>query len=105
MRVEMRLAQREVATIDEAAAALRRLSDADLRRLERIARLRAIGLNALDWRDLLNEAFVRLLNGSRRWPHKVKLVVFLRETMRSIASEYWRRLEAAFDCLRIRHEL
>ena len=86
--------QREVATKDEIVAALRRLSDADLRRLERIARIRVVGLNAVDWQDLLNEAFVRTLDGSRRWPREVPLVVFLRETMRSIASEHWRRLKA-----------
>ena len=88
------LEQRDVATKDEIAAALRCLSDADLRRLERIARIRVIGLHAVDWQDLVNEAIVRLLDGSRRWPRDVPLVVFLRETMRSIASEYWRRLKA-----------
>ena len=88
------LEHRQVATKDEIAAALRCLSDADLRRLERIARIRVIGLHAVDWQDLLNEAIVRLLDGSRRWPREVPLVVFLRETMRSIASEYWRRLKA-----------
>ena len=89
----MMLEQREVATKREIAEALRCLSDADMRRLERIARIRVIGLNAVDWQDLLNEAIVRLLDGSRRWPSEVPLVVFLRETMRSIASEYWRRLK------------
>ena len=86
--------RRELATKDEIAAALRSLSDADLRRVERIARIRVTGLHAVDWRDLLNEAIVRLLDGSRNWPRDVPLVVFLRETMRSIASEYWRRLKA-----------
>ncbi len=89
----MMLEQREVATKDESAVALRQLSDADLLRLERIARIRVIGLHAVDWQDLLNEAVVRLLDGSRRWPRDVPLVVFLRETMRSIASEYWRRMK------------
>ena len=88
------LEHRQLATKDEIAAELRCLSDADLRRLERIARIRVTGLHAVDWQDLLNEAIVRLLDGSRRWPREVPLVVFLRETMRSIASEYWRRLKA-----------
>ena len=83
---------RELATVEESADALRRLSDADLYRLEQLARLRVTGL-ALDWGDLLNEAIVRMLDGSRRWPRKVPLVVFLRETMRSIASDHWRRLD------------
>ena len=90
---EMTLARRDVATPEESVAALRRLSDGDLRRLERLARLRVIGLHAVDWRDLLHEAIVRLLDGSRRWPRDVSMVVFLRETMRSIASDHWRRLE------------
>ena len=89
----MTLACREVATAQECAAALRRLSDGDLRRLEQLARLRVIGLHAVDWRDLLHEAIVRLLDGTRQWPRDVPLVAFLRETMRSIASDHWRRLE------------
>ena len=89
----MTLARRDVATTAESAEALRRLSDDDLRRLQQLARLRVIGLHAVDWRDLLHEAIARLLDGSRRWPRDVDLVVFLRETMRSIASDYWRRLE------------
>ena len=74
--------------------ALRRLSDDDLRRLQQLARLRVIGLHTVDWRDLLHEAIARLLDGSRRWPRDVSLIVFLRETMRSIASDHWRRLES-----------
>ena len=90
----MTVAEREVVSVHESAEALRRLSDADLRRLERLARFRVIGLDELDWQDLLNEAVVRLLSGSRRWPRDVPLIVFLRETMRSIASDCWRRREA-----------
>ena len=89
----MMLALREIATVEESVAALRRLSDGDLRRLEQLARLRVIGLHAMDWQDLLHEAIARLLDGSRRWPRDVSLVVFLRETMRSIASDHWCRLE------------
>ena len=89
----MTLARREAVTAEESVAALRQLSDGDLRRLEQLARLRVIGLHALDWQDLLHEAIARLLDGSRRWPRDVSLVVFLRETMRSIASDHWRRLE------------
>ena len=78
----------------ESADALSQLSDADLRRLERIARLRTIGLNDLDWQDLLHDAVTRLLDGSRRCPRGLSLVVFLRETMRSIVSDHWRRRSA-----------
>ena len=89
----MTLECREVATREESAAALRRLSDTDLLRLEQLARLRVIGLHAVDWQDLLHEAIVRMLDGSRRWPRDVPLIVFLHQTMRSIASDHWRRLE------------
>ena len=91
--VGMTSERRETATKEEKAAALRRLSETDLLRLEQLARLRVIGLHAVDWRDLLHEAIVRMLDGSRRWPCDVPLVVFLHQTMRSIASDHWRRLE------------
>ena len=70
---------------------LRGLTAADLRRLKGIARVRALGLHEVEWQDLLQEAVVRTLDGARLWPMDVGLVVFLRETMRSIASEHWRR--------------
>ena len=85
--------QREIATRKECAEALRRLSDEDYERLEKIARLRVIGLHAVDWRELLHDAIERLLDERRQWPRNVPLVVFLRETMRSIASDHWRRLD------------
>ena len=87
----MTAVRHEVVSPTKGAVALRNLSDADLRRLERIARLRCIGLHDLHWRDLLHEAIARLLDGSRIWPKHLSLVVFLRETMRSIASDHWRR--------------
>ena len=70
---------------------LRGLTTAELRRLKGIARVRALGLHEVEWQDLLQEAVVRTLDGARQWPVDVGLVVFLRETMRSIASEHWRR--------------
>ncbi|MCY4383128.1 MAG: hypothetical protein OXE44_08270 [Nitrospinae bacterium] len=87
----MAVVNRKIASQQEIAYALRNLTDADLRRLERIARFRIIGLNDLDWQDLLHDAVARLLDGTRRWPKDIPLVVFLRETMRSIVSEHWRR--------------
>ena len=54
-----------------------------------------MGLASLDRRDLLHEAVIRMLTGKRRWPRAVPLVVFLRETMRSIASDHWRRQESS----------
>ena len=77
--------------MQECIEALRALTARDLRQLDDLARVRATGLEPLEGGDLLNEAIARLLDGSRRWPRKVPLVVFLRETMRSIASSYWKR--------------
>lgn len=73
--------------------ALARLSSADLLRIKQLARLRAAGLTRVDWQDLLNEAITRMLAGTRRWPKSVPLVAFLAQTMRSVASEEWRRLD------------
>ncbi len=87
----MVVSNRKIASQKEIAHALRNLTDADIRRLERIAHIRIIGLNDLDWQDLFHDAVVRLLDGTRRWPKDISMVVFLRETMRSIASEHWRR--------------
>ena len=89
----MNVVQRDIATREECAEGLRQLSDEDYERLEKIARLRATGLNAVAWRDLLHDAVERLLDGRRQWPLEIPLVVFLRETMRSIASDHWRRLD------------
>lgn len=79
------------AGLAEAARGIATLGRADLRRLELIARARAQGLPAMDWRDLLQESIVRTLEGSRRWPHGIPLVVFLAQTMRSIASDVRQR--------------
>jgi RNA polymerase sigma-70 factor (ECF subfamily) len=72
------------------AAALASLSDADLLRLKRFAQFRSLRLPLLDWSDLLNEAVARVLDGSRRWPSDLDFVVFMRQSIRSIASEHWR---------------
>ena len=82
---------RKVASRQDVIEGLRGLTDANLRRLEGIARVRAVGLHEVEWQDLLHEAVVRTLDGARQWPTDVGLVVFLRETMRSIASDHWRR--------------
>ena len=89
----MNAVQQELATQEECAEELRQLSGEDYERLEKIARLRVTGLHAVAWRDLLHDAIERLLDGRRRWPRRIPLVVFLRETMRSIASDHWRRLD------------
>jgi hypothetical protein len=76
------------------AAALRALGEADLIRLRRIAEFRARELPGVQWSDLLNEAVLRALDGSRRRPEGVPLVVFLAGVMRSLADEHWRQHRA-----------
>ena len=87
----MVVAIRKIASKQEVVKRLHGLTNVELRKLERIARIRVIGLCEIEWQDLLNEAIVRMLDGSRQWPKDVDLVVFLRQTMRSIASDHWRR--------------
>lgn len=66
---------------------MERLSTADSARLAQLARLRCLGAVGLEWQDLLHEAFIRMLDGRRRWPRDVPFVAFMAQTMRSIASE------------------
>lgn len=75
------------------AAALAALSDADLLRLKRFAELRSLRLPLLTWSDLLNEAIARALDGSRLWPPDVDFMVFMLQSIRSLASEQWRRIQ------------
>lgn len=75
----------------EVALAVAALGDADFARLGQIARLRARGLVGVDWQDLLHDAVQRAMDGTRRWPSHVPFTVFLREIIRSLASEAWRR--------------
>lgn len=78
-------------SVAEATLALAALTAADLTRLGRIAQLRAHGLPGVTWEDLVDEAIEKLLSGARRWPAEVPLVAFLREVIRSLASEVWRK--------------
>jgi DNA-directed RNA polymerase specialized sigma24 family protein len=72
--------------------ALADLSEADLLRLQGLARLRARGLpGAVSWSDLLHEAIVRALDGSRQWPAGLPFLAFLAGVMRSLCDEIWRR--------------
>lgn len=89
------MAKRSIASSrpSTAAAALAALSDADLLRLKRFAELRSLRLPLMSWSDLLNEAIARVLDGSRCWPPDVDFVVFMLQSIRSIASEQWRRIE------------
>jgi DNA-directed RNA polymerase specialized sigma24 family protein len=73
------------ASTEAIARALADLRPADLLRLKRAAQLRARLIPGLDWEDLLNEALLRALDGSRQWPAEVPLVAFLAGIMRSLA--------------------
>ena len=74
------------------ALALQLVTETELLRLKVIARLHARGLPPeIDWSDLLQEAFARVLDGSRRQPDGVPIVAFMAGVMRSIKAEHWRR--------------
>jgi DNA-directed RNA polymerase specialized sigma24 family protein len=76
----------------DAALELKVVSKVDLLRLKTIARIHARGLPAdVGWADLLQEAFARVLDGSRQRPEGISLVMFVAGIMRSLKSEHWRR--------------
>jgi DNA-directed RNA polymerase specialized sigma24 family protein len=76
----------------ESALALKLVTETDLLRLKAIARLHARGLPAdVSWDDLLQEAFARVMSGSRKKPEGVPMVAFLSGVMRSLRAEHWRR--------------
>jgi len=78
------------------ALALQLVTKMDLLRLKSVARLHARGLPPeVGWTDLLQEAFARVLDGSRQSPEGVPMVAFLAGVMRSIRSEYCRRARRA----------
>jgi RNA polymerase sigma-70 factor (ECF subfamily) len=68
----------------------------DLLRLKAVARLHARGLPPeAGWADLLQEAFARVLDGSRKCPDGLPMVAFMAGVIRSIRSEYCRRARRA----------
>jgi hypothetical protein len=75
-----------LATTDDIRTAIDALLDVDMARLIRAARLCLSGTEFQDPNEILNEAVVRALNGSRQWPaDRVPFVAFVIMTMRSIA--------------------
>jgi RNA polymerase sigma-70 factor (ECF subfamily) len=80
-------------TAADAASAIEALSETDLARLKALAQLWSRGLpGGLGWADVLHEAIVRVLDGSRVWPFGVPILAFLSGVMRSICHDYWRRV-------------
>ena len=77
----------------EQAVAQGLLTQTDLLRLKAIARLHEWGLPPdMGWADLLQEALLRLLQGSRKVRAGISTVTFVAGIMRSIKAEQWRRL-------------
>ncbi len=80
-------------TAADAASAIEALSETDLARLKALAQLWSRGLpEGFGWADVLHEAIVRVLDGSRVWPFGVPILAFLSGVMRSICDDYWRRV-------------
>jgi len=76
----------------DVAAALCALSNAELLRLNALARLWTRGMpETLSWADVLQEAIARALDGSRTWPPGVPILAFLSGVMRSICDDHWRQ--------------
>jgi RNA polymerase sigma-70 factor (ECF subfamily) len=76
----------------ETALALNLIGRMDLLRLKAIARLHARGLPPdVSWDDLLQEAFTRVIVGSRRKPPGLGMVPFLAGVMRSLRTQHWQR--------------
>jgi DNA-directed RNA polymerase specialized sigma24 family protein len=74
------------------ALALKLVTAMDLLRLKAVARLHARGLPPdIGWSDLLQEAFARVLDGSRKCPQGLPMVAFLAGVMRSLRAEHFRR--------------
>jgi DNA-directed RNA polymerase specialized sigma24 family protein len=93
-----------VVTVDNTTAdiarAIHALADADLVRLKTLAQLWARGLPAgVSWADVLHEAIVRALDGSRKWPPDVPIVAFISGIMRSICDDHWRRARREAEVL------
>jgi RNA polymerase sigma-70 factor (ECF subfamily) len=82
-----------VISLAETALGLKLITESDLLRLKAIARLHARGLPSdVSWDDLLQEAFARVMSGSRRKPEGLSMVAFLAGVMRSLRAEHWRRV-------------
>jgi hypothetical protein len=76
----------EVITPAELSAAIERFSDFDWLRIKKTA-LHFCGRYGGDWEDVQNEALVRALDGRRKCPKGVRVVAFIGNVIRSIASE------------------
>lgn len=80
------------ATLEEAAAALQALTEADYARLSSFARTRILRIGRAadqrDHEDLLSEALGRTLDGRRSWYQPMSIVDHLFGAMRSVSSHW-----------------
>lgn len=74
-------------TADEAIAAFRALSDAELDKLGRIANFIAGSGGYAPPHELINESFIRIADGRRRWPRSVEFLAFVGGVMKSLATD------------------
>jgi RNA polymerase sigma-70 factor (ECF subfamily) len=89
----LRIAPAAGRTAADAASGVESLSETDLVRLKALAQLWSRGLpGGLGWSDVLHEAILRVLDGSRVWPFGVPILAFLSGVMRSICDDHWRRV-------------
>lgn len=74
-------------TADEALATFRGLSDPDLAKLQRIASFLACSGGYAPPQELLNESFIRIADGRRRWPKDLGFLAFVGGVMKSLATD------------------
>ncbi len=87
-----RIPEEQAATPEEIHGAIEALRPADLLRLKKFAYFRILGLGRAskgrNHEDLLGEALIATLAGSRRWNKSVSFVQHLLGAMRSISSHW-----------------
>lgn len=74
-------------TADEALATFRGLSELELDKLGRIANFIACSGGYAPPQELINESFIRIAEGKRRWPKKVAFLSFVGGVMKSLKSD------------------
>lgn len=71
----------------EAIAAFEALSDEELRNVQRAAKVLAGRGNLASPNELINEAYIRISDGKRRWARGQSFTSFLRGILKSLASD------------------
>ncbi|MDV4160579.1 transposase [Rhizobium leguminosarum] len=77
----------EYYTADEAFATFRGLSELELDKLGRIASFIACSGGYAPPQELINESFIRIAEGKRRWPTNVAFLAFVGGVMKSLATD------------------